>query len=510
MKNLKIFFSYLSFTAMCYYTLSNAQVSVHIDSECEVSAEETDICISGDWHNEGDFSSVDSRLIFNGSDDQSVYQPSDQPLAYLRVNKNSGLLVLTDSLKIADSLSIVRGKISSTDGALLIMLSSAECNDGDSISFVDGPMAKVYPVSLTQNGFIFPTGAGMDYRPVSISLASVADDSVTINVKQINQNAQNLSANYIGVDKVSSVRYWHIHDNGVGKFTGAQITLSYDTTYTDDGVEIASELSIAQLDTSGGTWVWNNIEGSGSADYKGIIQSVALSDFLSGYFTFGDAAGGADISLPVLLSLFELSDDKGEVSLNWRTESEINNRYWLIQKKEDTPTDSLNDESGETSSEQYETFARLDGEGTKSTETVYNFLDKEVSVGKKYSYRLVDVSINGRKHIHDAQSVFIGFPERYELFQNYPNPFNPVTNILYELPVDSDVDLRVYNILGQKVATLINQEQAAGYCKVVWQGKNSNGISLASGIYILVIKAKSKDDSVKKTFTKSKKMVVIK
>ncbi|MEJ2055548.1 MAG: FlgD immunoglobulin-like domain containing protein, partial [Calditrichaceae bacterium] len=196
---------------------------------------------------------------------------------------------------------------------------------------------------------------------------------------------------------------------------------------------------------------------------------------------------------------------KGEVSLNWRTESEINNRYWLIQKKEDTPTDSLNDESGETSSEQYETFARLDGEGTKSTETVYNFLDKEVSVGKKYSYRLVDVSINGRKHIHDAQSVFIGFPERYELFQNYPNPFNPVTNILYELPVDSDVDLRVYNILGQKVATLINQEQAAGYCKVVWQGKNSNGISLASGIYILVIKAQSKDDSVKKTFTKSKK-----
>ncbi|MEJ2543006.1 MAG: FlgD immunoglobulin-like domain containing protein [Calditrichaceae bacterium] len=500
MKNLIKYLSCLIFTAISFYSVSYAQVSVHIDAECEVSVKDADLCISGDWNNEGDFSSEDSRLIFNGSDDQSVFQPSDQALDYLQVNKTSGLLILTDSLKISDSLSIVRGKISTTDDALLILLSSAECNDGDSISFVDGPMAKVYPISITSSEFTFPTGAKMDYRPVSISLASVADDSVTITVKQINQNAQDLSTNYVGVDKVSSVRYWQIRDDNVGKFTGAQITLSYDSTVTDDGVEIASELNIAQLDTSA-AWVWNSIGGSGTADYKGTIQSIALSDFLSGYFAFGDATGGADISLPVLLSLFELSENKGEVSLNWRTESEINNRYWLIQKKEVAPEDSFIVDSEEINSDQYKTVARCEGQGTKSTETEYSYLDKDVTVGKQYTYRLVDVSINGRKHFHDAQSVLIELPARYELFQNYPNPFNPVTNITYQLPVNSDVQLSIYNILGQRMATLVNKRQEAGYYKLKWTGKNGSGVKLSSGMYVLVIQA---------NFAKSKKLVILK
>ena len=504
----KIFIK-LSFWVICLMIHTYSQVSVHIDGNCQVSAEETDICISGDWHNEGEFTSTDSRLIFNGSEDQSVFQPSDQPFDYMRINKTSGSLILTDSLKISDSLSIVRGKLSSTDGALLILLSSAKSSDGDSISFVNGPMAKVYPVSLTQNGFTFPTGAGMDYRPVNVSLASVGNDSVTITVKQINQSAQDLTTNYAGVDKVSSVRYWNIHDDGVGKFTGAQITLSYDTTLTDDGVEIASELSIAQLDTSG-TWVWNSVGGSGTADYKGTIQSKALSDFLSGYFTFGDVAGGADISLPVTLSLFELSENKGEVSLNWRTESEINNLYWLIQRKEDSSKDTLNIESNEADSEEYVDIARLEGQGTKSYETDYNFLDKDVSVGKQYTYRLVDVSINGRKHFHDAQSVSVALPARYELFQNYPNPFNPYTNIVYQLPVNSDVQISVYNVLGQKVTTLVNEKQAAGYYKLIWKSKNNAGIQLSSGMYILAIQATGSQEGIKKDFAKTKKLILLK
>ncbi|MCG6959160.1 T9SS type A sorting domain-containing protein, partial [bacterium BMS3Abin03] len=310
-------------------------------------------------------------------------------------------------------------------------------------------------------------------------------------------------------EKVSSVRYWQIHDDCVGKFTGAQKTLSYDSTVNDYGVEIASELNIAQLDTSA-AWVWNSIGGSGTADYKGTIQSIALSDFLSGYFAFGDATGGADISLPVLLSLFELSENKGEVSLNWRTESEINNRYWLIQKKEVAPEDSFIVDSEEINSDQYKTIARCEGQGTKSTETEYSYLDKDVTVGKEYTYRLVDVSINGRKHFHDAQSVLIELPARYELFQNYPNPFNPVTNITYQLPVNSDVQLSIYNILGQRMATLVNKRQEAGYYKLKWTGKNGSGVKLSSGMYVLVIQAKSVQKDVKKNFAKSKKLVILK
>ncbi len=69
------------------------------------------------------------------------------------------------------------------------------------------------------------------------------------------------------------------------------------------------------------------------------------------------------------------------------------------------------------------------------------------------------------------------FPEDYLLFQNYPNPFNPTTIISYQLPSFSNVDLSIYNLLGQKVATLVNERQRAGYHQIEWDaGRFSSGI----------------------------------
>ena len=65
--------------------------------------------------------------------------------------------------------------------------------------------------------------------------------------------------------------------------------------------------------------------------------------------------------------------------------------------------------------------------------------------------------------VHNNQN-----PVQFELYQNYPIPFNPVTMIDYQLPVTSDVELSIYNMLGQKVATLVNQKQAAGHYEVQW------------------------------------------
>ena len=487
-----------------------AQLSVHISTDCELSAKEADISLSGDWYNDGDYTSQSSRLIFNGDADQYLYQSADKNLEYLKVDKMSGALYLTDTLRISDSLFLAKGKIIAEDNALLLMLSSAVSSGGDSVSFVDGPMAKVYTATGFPSLFIFPTGNSLDYRPVTINFGSVADDSIIITVKQINESAQSLSNNYSGVDKVSSVRYWHLNKGGAGTFTQARITFSYDTSFTDDGVEIGDELRVVQLDTST-TWIWNDIGGIGSADYKGTVQSNSLSDFLSGYFTFGDALGGSDISLPVLLSLFELSENRSEVTLTWKTESEINNQAWLVQRKEHITTNStVNDSRQDTTvTEKFETIAVLDGQGTKPTETEYAFLDNEVFTGKQYTYRLVDISINGRKHFHDEQSIVIGLPKKYELFQNYPNPFNPITNILYDLPVNSEVYLDIYNILGQKVATLVNEKQLAGFYKLLWDGKNVHGNKIASGMYILAIRAAGVKDGEKQNFYKVKKMVLV-
>ena len=92
-------------------------------------------------------------------------------------------------------------------------------------------------------------------------------------------------------------------------------------------------------------------------------------------------------------------------------------------------------------------------------------------------------------------------PYKYHIAQNFPNPFNPGTAIKYELPKMSEVSLKIYNILGQEVKTLINGKKPAGYHKVTWDGRNNLGIKVSSGLYIYRIKAGE--------FIDTKKMVLL-
>jgi len=79
--------------------------------------------------------------------------------------------------------------------------------------------------------------------------------------------------------------------------------------------------------------------------------------------------------------------------------------------------------------------------------------------------------------------------ESFLLKQNYPNPFNPTTTITYEIPKASEVNLTIYNTLGQKIRTLINRKQNAGKHEVIWDGKDEIGNEVASGIYLYQLRA---------------------
>lgn len=105
-----------------------------------------------------------------------------------------------------------------------------------------------------------------------------------------------------------------------------------------------------------------------------------------------------------------------------------------------------------------------------------------------------------------VERVPTGIPETFSLKQNYPNPFNPTTQIRYGLPVQSRVAVTVYNIMGQEVARLYEGAQTAGYHEVVWNGMNSKGGSVASGIYLYKLEANGEG----RTFTELKKMLLLK
>ena len=95
-----------------------------------------------------------------------------------------------------------------------------------------------------------------------------------------------------------------------------------------------------------------------------------------------------------------------------------------------------------------------------------------------------------------------GLPQEFALHRNYPNPFNPQTSIAYELPVTAKVDLAVYNVLGQKIRTLVNVNKAAGRYAATWDGKNDFGMQVASGVYFYKIMAGD--------FVQSYKMMLVK
>ncbi len=110
----------------------------------------------------------------------------------------------------------------------------------------------------------------------------------------------------------------------------------------------------------------------------------------------------------------------------------------------------------------------------------------------------VDASLNPVYLVTNS----VMMPKEFQLSQNYPNPFNPTTTIEFALPIDTDVRLEVYNILGQRVATLINERLGAGYHSILWDGRNASGEEVASGVYFYRI--------ITDKFIKSKKMVVLK
>jgi len=169
-----------------------------------------------------------------------------------------------------------------------------------------------------------------------------------------------------------------------------------------------------------------------------------------------------DVIVPVELTSFAAASEKNDVILTWNTATEVNNQGFEIQRKT----------SGE-----FERVGFVEGKGTTTEVQNYLFRDKDLLSGN-YTYRLKQMDFDGSFAYSDEVEIEIDQPSVFYLGQNYPNPFNPSTNIKYSIPADGNVTLKVYDILGTEVSTLVNEYQQAGTFDVVFEGSN-----LASGVY---------------------------
>ena len=193
-------------------------------------------------------------------------------------------------------------------------------------------------------------------------------------------------------------------------------------------------------------------------------------------------------ALPVSLSSFTYSADKRNVTLMWVTEWELNNRGFRIERMRI-------DENA------WKEISFINGKGTSNVSNGYMYKDEKLKAAD-YKYRQRQEDYNGNYEYYELGSVVkISPPKNFDMGQNYPNPGNPKCKINFEMPVNGKVTIKLYDITGSEVYTLLNETREADYYTVEFDGSN-----IASGVYFYRIIASGEGQS----FTKTMKMVIVK
>lgn len=226
-------------------------------------------------------------------------------------------------------------------------------------------------------------------------------------------------------------------------------------------VELSVEITgnVAQISVPAESWFGSEIIIFQASD----VTAIGLSDTDTVQFT-------VERTVPVELISFSAEREGDGVRLSWSTTSETNNFGFVLQRK--------HVRGGE-----WQEITFLPGKGTTATPQKYRYSDKSLNPGNWY-YRLQQQDLDGRICYSAEIEITVDLPTVFALSQNYPNPFNASTAIKYELPAGKHwVQLRIYDILGQQIKTLVDREQPAGYYQIVWDGTDNSGNSVSSGIY---------------------------
>jgi len=199
------------------------------------------------------------------------------------------------------------------------------------------------------------------------------------------------------------------------------------------------------------------------------------------------------IVVPVELMSFNAYLVARDVHLNWTTSTEKNNQGFEIHRL------------AQSDEQIWESIGFVPGKGTTTEPQFYSFIDESLQPGK-YQYKLKQIDFDGSFEYSDIVEVSVDVPIEFSLSQNFPNPFNPTTKIKYEIPSQARNDnvlvvLKIYDVLGNEVSTLVNEEKSAGEYKVEFNVHSDEGQNLSSGVYFYQLKAGD--------FVQTKKMVLL-
>jgi hypothetical protein len=364
-------------------------------------------------------------------------------------------------------------------GAIALGQETAGPNNAGTGSNVDCPGAAwTNPGNITTTGSPYAT-ASLSYRATSQYLegtnygfsiptnATIVGIQVTINRKS-SSNSSGYSINDVTVSLIKA-----------GTITGDNKATTADWPTSFETASYGSE-----SDLWGTTWTPADINASNfgvalSAHDQSYGSRTAYVDYMQISVTYTG-------SLPIQMASFAANVVRdNDVEVAWKTVSETNNYGFEIYRKRGDAGDWTN-------------IGFVQGHGTTLSAQSYSYLDRSLPFGT-YSYQIKQVDLDGTSETFPLMTVNVGVaPERLTLGQNYPNPFNPSTVIEFVVPMSGHATMKVYNVLGQEVATLFNGNAEAGRIN----STRFDASNLPSGLYFYTLRSSGTSETKRMLLTK--------
>jgi hypothetical protein len=415
--------------------------------------------------------------------------PSSVPSGQRVIIDNANGVTLDASRTINGAFVLTAGNLTTGPSTLTIgssteLLGSLTRTNG----IIIGNVKRWFPAA-TVSDVLFPVGTSSNYRPANATFTAAPSAGGTLAVTFVasdpGANGLPLDDGGFSVTSCGKQGYWVCT-------AGDGLTGTYSLDLTADGFEAVSDyttLRILKRANSASPWTLDGTHATGTGSNE---TPTVHRTGLSGFSEFG-IGGGPVNPLPVQLAGFSgRSVGVNSVLLEWSTVSEVNNYGFYVQRRLEQENEFGDLPNGFVA-----------GHGTTLEPQHYSFADARATEGVRF-YRLRQVDLDGSMHYSEPLRVDLvtgvedhAIPSAFALEQNYPNPFNPTTIIQYSLPASAHVTLKLYNLLGQEVMTLVDGVREAGV-----QSATLSASDLTSGMYLYKIQAVS--------FVRTKRLTVLK
>lgn len=399
-------------------------------------------------------------VLLNGSSVQTIGGTQATTFYNLTLNNSHNTGVnLGRSITVDNTLTFTDGNLNTT-GSYGVTLNSTTGNlSGESSSNY-----LVGIVSITKN---VGTGAST-FGNIGVSIAAGSSNLSNVTIKRVSG-----SNGIVTVDgKQGIARYWVITNTGSNPFTARNITYSWIAN-DDNGKDLSKFRIFKRPNEGSGAF-------EGVDDYQDITTGSDTRSITVSQNSFSQVSGSdQNNALPVELidvSLLPNNQVKNHLKLTWITATEKENYGFFIERSFIDKNEN-NISNPELS---FEELGFVQGNGTTTIQQTYTFTDKTLNTSGMYHYQIRQIDFDGSERIYGPYEYAFEVPLKNELNSVYPNPFNPTTTINYILAKDSRISIEVYDILGRRVKTLIDETKKAGIYDYTF-----NASDLASGLYYI-------------------------